>query len=248
LPILPVIDLKHGQVVRAVAGQRDQYQPIKSPLATDAHPASIAQAFVDNYSCRSAYVADLDAISGSEPNWRSIRAIADCGLDLWLDIGIKTAQHVFQLREFFCEDVRLDAIIVALEAARDPDTVESLFRAVDDTKRAVFSLDLQNGQPMTCALPWSNATPTTIANNAIKMGFRRLIALDVSAVGVGHGPVLESTCREIRLGHNDIQLTSGGGVRNMDDVCRFLNAGCDFVLVSSALHDGRLDAASIALL
>jgi len=246
LRVLPVIDLKQGQVVRAVAGQRDEYQPIQSRLAKDSSPASIAQGFVDAYSCRSVYVADLDAIAGAEPSWEALRAIADCGLQLWLDIGIKTTQHALQLQESFVDDLTLDAIIVALEAARDPDTVNSLFQAID-TQRAVFSLDLQNGAPMTSLQPWNSATPTAIANDVLGMGFQRLIALDLSAVGVGQGPVLESTCQEIRSDHTDIQLTSGGGVCNIDDVRKYLNAGCDRVLVSSALHDGRLDAASIAL-
>ncbi len=39
--IIPVLDLKHGAVVRARAGDRINYHPIVSPLAADSSPANI---------------------------------------------------------------------------------------------------------------------------------------------------------------------------------------------------------------
>ena len=44
--IIPVIDLKRGQVVHGIAGDRARYQPVKSCLVDTPHPARVARAQV----------------------------------------------------------------------------------------------------------------------------------------------------------------------------------------------------------
>ena len=67
--IIPAVDLQQGLVVRAVAGRRHAYRPLRSRLAAD--PASErgprAQRRVWDFA--ELYVADLDAIAGTEPAW-----------------------------------------------------------------------------------------------------------------------------------------------------------------------------------
>jgi uncharacterized protein related to proFAR isomerase len=43
-----------------------------------------------------------------------------------------------------------------------------------------------------------------------------------------------------------VTLLAGGGVRGEGDLRGLADAGCDGVLVASALLDGRLDAAAVA--
>ena len=69
--VIPVMDLQGGQVVRGVAGQRDQYREVKSDLADPPRPAAIARALVDVFRFDEVYVADLDAIAvGQVVGWR----------------------------------------------------------------------------------------------------------------------------------------------------------------------------------
>src|SRR5688572_18574193 len=90
--VIPVIDLMNGQVVRGIGGKRSEYQPIKSQIATDAQPATVARAFVEHFGFDTAYVADLDAIQGRPPNLIAWKEIHAAGLKLWLDAGIGTPQ------------------------------------------------------------------------------------------------------------------------------------------------------------
>ncbi|HET9642558.1 MAG TPA: hypothetical protein VFP68_04185, partial [Burkholderiaceae bacterium] len=44
--VIPVLDLRHGQVVRAVRGERSSYRPIVTPLAQGSEPCDIARALL----------------------------------------------------------------------------------------------------------------------------------------------------------------------------------------------------------
>ena len=59
--IIPVIDLKGGQVVRGVAGRRGEYRAVQSRMVQDARPKTVARAFATQFGFRQGYVADLDA-------------------------------------------------------------------------------------------------------------------------------------------------------------------------------------------
>ena len=79
-----------------------------------------------------------------------------------------------------------------------------------------------------------------IAAKALESGVRRLIVLDLADVGVGAGVGTGDLCRRLKNAYPHLQLTAGGGVRNIDDVRRLESCGVDYVLVASALHDGRI--------
>ena len=60
--LIPVIDLKGGQVVRAQFGRRDDYWPIQSPLSATSDPIDVARGLLSLYPFETFYIADLDAI------------------------------------------------------------------------------------------------------------------------------------------------------------------------------------------
>src|SRR5437868_5115866 len=90
MPILPVMDLLRGQVVRAVAGRRAEYRPIVSRLAASADPVAIAHAFRARLGVEELYIADLDAIGGAAPALPLFRSLAAAGFQLWVDAGLRT--------------------------------------------------------------------------------------------------------------------------------------------------------------
>src|SRR5207237_10172828 len=91
MKILPVIDLKAGQVVRAIAGRRDEYRPIVSRLTPSSCPFDVALAFRDRFGLHELYVADLDAIAGSTPDFATLDSLRTHGFDCWVDAGVRTA-------------------------------------------------------------------------------------------------------------------------------------------------------------
>jgi phosphoribosylformimino-5-aminoimidazole carboxamide ribotide isomerase len=243
--VIPVIDLKGGQVVRGIAGQRSRYRPIVSLLASDSRPHSIATAFVRRLGASEVYVADLDAIAGQEPDWAAYEQIAAAGLRLWVDAGIGEPGRARELAHWAANGAATARVVVGLESVSEPAQLPAIQAALPP-QAGVFSLDLQHGAPWTRSAAWQSVTPHQIAAAAVAAGFQRLLVLDLASVGVGQGPASTGLCRELRDAYPQIELLMGGGVRGAEDLRSVAASGCDAVLVASALHDGRLTAADLA--
>jgi phosphoribosylformimino-5-aminoimidazole carboxamide ribotide isomerase len=241
--VIPVIDLMRGQVVRGVAGRRDEYRPIHSRLAADAHVRSVGRALAEA-GFRQTYLADLDAIAGARPAWHAYAELMACGLELLVDAGVSDGSAARRLAAFHAEGRPLAAIVVGLESLPDWGT---LAQGVADVgaARLVFSLDLKAGAPLVSDA-WCALDPMAIAALAWRAGVRRMIVLDLSAVGVGRGVPTLPLLRGLRCFEPGLELIAGGGVRGPDDLRALQAAGCDAALVSSALHDGRLSAQKCA--
>ena len=242
--IIPVIDLQAGRIVRAIAGERQRYRPIVSPLVADATPAAVARAFVSQFQFDTAYVADLDAIAGAAPNWDALRAINRAGLRVCVDAGVTDTQRARELAAFDGSGARLAGIIVGLESTTNPRQLAEWFDCIGPAQ-AIFSLDLKHGQPLSASPAWRGINPADIARTAFDAGFRRLIVLDLADVGTNTGSSVAPLCREILARQPQVELIAGGGVRNIDDLRRLHDAGCRASLVASALHDGRITLADL---
>jgi phosphoribosylformimino-5-aminoimidazole carboxamide ribotide isomerase len=243
--IIPVIDVKGGQVVRGIAGRRDEYRPIESWLCCTADPDAVAGTFAA-LGFRRVYIADLDAIEHKadvffagrqNDGWR--------GLDLLLDAGLSSTQQARELAQLCIAGRPLSGIVAGLESLPTPAVLEEIIRTVGP-ERLVFSLDMKAGRPLTSAPSWQNLSPRQIAVLALRLGVRRMIVLDLARVGVGEGVGTEPLCRELRCLEPELELIAGGGVRGYRDLESLARAGCSAALVASALHDGRLDAAACA--
>jgi phosphoribosylformimino-5-aminoimidazole carboxamide ribotide isomerase len=131
-------------------------------------------------------------------------------------------------------------IVIGLETIDDPDDMTHIVHRLG-ANRAVFSLDLKAGRPLGRLAHWQTDDPFEIAQRAIDgMGVRRLIVLDLARVGVGSGAGTEELCGRIKEVYPHVHLVAGGGVRGINDVKRLNRLGVEHVLVSSALHDGRI--------
>jgi len=235
--ICAVMDLKGGQVVHAVAGQRDRCRPIHSTLVQSSRPCDVAQAFIDHRGIREAYVADLDAIEGKSSDLRSIQAIIDTGMRVILDAGVRNAQQAELLLGHYQVPANqpLEGIVVPLESAEQPGDWPALVELLS-AERAVFSLDLQGGRPLSPATQLAQQTPFAIADLAWNAGFRRLIVLDLQSVGTRQGPSTLALCHTLSQQYAWSELISGGGVRHASDLEALAQAGCNCALVASALH------------
>lgn len=236
--ILPVIDIKNGLVVRGVGGRRSEYQPVRSLLCDDPTPGSIGRAF-RSLGLSEAYLADLDAIAGEVPNWSAYGAVIDCGLDLWVDAGLKTAGDAYRLAEFRHGGRALSGIVAGLESLTDWDALVEMLSVVG-RQRLIFSIDLRDSAPVTVDPAWHDTPPEQIAEHAHELGVRRFIVLDLAGVGMGRGVPTGALCRHLRRLDASLEIVSGGGVRHADDLIALSAAGCDAALVASALHDGSL--------
>jgi phosphoribosylformimino-5-aminoimidazole carboxamide ribotide isomerase len=244
--VVPVMDLKGGQVVRGVAGRRESYRRIQGTLSPTADPADVAGALVQTLLREDVYVADLDAIAGGPPSWRVLAAIAATGLRLWVDAGIRDAAAARELADFALDagGTVVQRIIVGLESIAGPIEMERIVRVLGP-KRLVFSLDLKRGRPVSACPQWRQAEPLGIVRRVAAMGLRRIIVLDLAQVGTGQGVSTLTLSRQIAASVPGIEIITGGGVSDVTDLVAMAEAGVDVALVSSALHDGRIRRADI---
>lgn len=235
--ILPVLDLLKGEVVHGIAGRRESYRPIVSQLTPSADPVRVALAMQSHFGFDEFYLADLDAIQGGDPNLATYRKLQMEGFRLWIDAGVRGRDS---LAVRLLTIANIPSVILGLESLHHPDEMKPLLRRLG-AERTVFSLDLKHGRPICRWDQWHEESPLAIARYAIEeIGIRRLIVLDLAGVGVGAGVPTGELCRQIRQQYPEVQLVTGGGVRDRNDVRRLLREGIDRVLVASALHDGRL--------
>lgn len=242
MQILPVIDLMGGVVVRGVAGRRDEYQPVVSQLAEDPRPLTIARGLRDRLGLHTFYLADLDAIETGQPHWQTCRELSEDGFALWIDAGLRDAFRAEQLQQ-----AGAAAVIAGLETINRPELLTAICRTVG-SERVIFSLDLKEGVPLGDTSGWGTTSPLDIAAKAIDCGVRRMIVLDLAAVGVESGPPTIPLCREIRRRWPDLELITGGGIRGLDDLITLQDERVDGVLVATALHNGRIGRTEIETL
>jgi phosphoribosylformimino-5-aminoimidazole carboxamide ribotide isomerase len=237
--VIPVIDLKGGIVVHGVAGQRSQYQPIRSVLASNPRPSMVARAFSDAGVFREVYVADLDAIAGGQPDWAALREITDSGLRIWLDAGVADGHRLRQLMAYLQHHDGLEAIIVASESLGEEMVLRTALTELG-ASRCVFSLDLRDGRAVVRHREWLDQTPIQIASTVFALGVRRMILLDIATVGTRRGPQSLELASRLRAEHPTLQLIGGGGIRSLDDLYTLAASGFSAALVATALHSGAI--------
>jgi phosphoribosylformimino-5-aminoimidazole carboxamide ribotide isomerase len=238
MKILPVLDLLKGQVVHGVGGQRHNYRPIKSRLTASANPAVVADALHRSFGFTEFYVADLDAIASAEPAWSIYRALQAHGFHLWIDAGVVRPARAVALAE-----AGVARIIAGLETLPGLHVLAEICQTIGD--RTVFSLDLRAGVPV-CS--WTHADAWAIAEQAIQVGVRTMLLLDLSRVGMQKGTGTEDLCSRLTRNNPDVEVIAGGGVRDVSDLRRLARCGVHAVLMATALHDGSVTPAELAVL
>jgi phosphoribosylformimino-5-aminoimidazole carboxamide ribotide isomerase len=230
--IIPVLDLKGGEVVRARAGERASYRPIETPLAASSAPEEVLRGFRRLAPFRTFYVADLDAITGSGGNERTLAALRRSAPDaeFWVDGGFVDPGQAASAADRGLVPVLGSESFAGAAALRA--VIELLGPA-----GVVLSLDWRGGRFLGAAELWE-ATPSWPD---------RLILMTLDRVGVDGGPDLAALERLVARA-NGRQIFAAGGVRGAADLAALRDIGVAGALVASSLHDGRLGRAEIGAL
>jgi phosphoribosylformimino-5-aminoimidazole carboxamide ribotide isomerase len=241
LRVIPVLDLKGGRAVRAIGGDRDHYQPLRTRLHSNSDPLGVVRGYRDVFHFRELYLADLDAIAGMPPSQALYQSIRALGVDLWVDAGIRDWKSLAPLIA-----AEVATLVVGLETIRGPAALREICAAVPSA-HLVFSLDLRDGRPLTGTdgSPWGTTDPFTLARSVSALGIRRLLILDLARVGTGRGTGTLELLARLRGDDAQLEISVGGGVADRDEIKALARAGAEAVLIGSALHDGRLGAADL---
>lgn len=217
MQIIPVIDLKQGQVVHAVRGDRAQYQAIHahSVLTKSSAIDAVLSGFLSLFPFKRFYIADLDAIMGVGSHDPLIKKLADDfpAIEFWLDNGS-------QLADIDNNQPNLKWVI-GTESQRFPP-----YKSDHDF---ILSLDFKNQQPVGLSDWFSQAQywPDTI------------IAMTLSRVGSNAGPDLDKLIALMQH-HPNKHWVAAGGVRDYQDLSKLKEIGIHAALVATALHAGTI--------
>jgi HisA/HisF family protein len=226
--IVPVIDIRHGVVVRAIAGRRADYRPLVSRLTSALTPLETVRDLLAFYPFENLYIADLDAIEGRSDNGSAIRDIGAAfpELELWIDPGLRQATDAARWRDQ--QNLRL---VVGSESISSLKELCALTKADE----CILSLDFQGARFL--------GDPEILEKSLLWPS--HVIVMTLTRVGGDEGPDI-ARLAEIVARANGRAVFGAGGVRYSEDFVALAHGGATGVLVSSALHDGRLTAAQLA--
>lgn len=232
MQIIPVIDIKDGIAVHAVQGRRDSYRPLVTRYTDSTDPATLVGALCAALPIAAIYIADLDAIMQSRPHTALITRIASAhpGLRVLVDAGFSAAHSPAS-----CAMQDNVDIVLGSEALSTLDELETLLAALP-ADRAFLSLDRKGAERLGCRDIFD--TPSSWP--------ARVIHMNLSRVGSDGGPDFAGLAELRTRAGPERRLFAAGGVRDVDDLARLAAEGIAGVLIGSALHDGRLDAACLA--
>ena len=219
---IPVIDLMHGQVVRARIGDRASYRLLESPLSPTSDAVDVVRGLLGVFPFPTLYVADLDAIQGSGDNCPTLRRIRAefPSLRMWVDNGVVNASA---LHAFIGAD--LGTPVIGSESQRD----SKLIAEHRDSMRIVLSLDFRGAA--------FQGPQEILAEPALWP--HRIIVMTLARVGSGAGPDLGrlASIQSIAGGR---EIYAAGGVRNAADLRALKKTGVSGALIATALHEQRI--------
>lgn len=230
MEVIPVIDLKNGAVVRARLGHRDSYAPIVTPLARTSAPLDVVAGLLTLHPFPTIYVADLDAIESTGGHERNLGALSAAfpAVTFWVDAGVADADAA---RAWLLRHKRAH-LVLGSESLRSLAALEQL--AGED--RIILSLDFR-GETL--------LGPASM-RAAAHLWPARVIVMTLARVGSNAGPDMDRLAA-IRTRAPRALLYAAGGLRGGSDLMRLAQAGVHGALVASALHDGLLTGADLAL-
>lgn len=223
MQIIPVIDIKRGQAVHAIGGNRQHYPPLQSVLSQSTEPVELIADLLDWYPFSIIYIADLDSItSGRMPKMALFQSLslAFPQLIFWLDVGLTSLQQ----RKAFA-DLNNIRLVLGTESLPCPN---SAWTAADQT---ILSLDFKQGQLigsadwLSCAEFWP----------------KNVIVMNLDAVGSANGVDVQML-EQIKKQRQDIRVYAAGGVRSADDLSDLKQTEIAGALIATALHQGHISA------
>lgn len=230
--IIPVLDLKHGEVVRARAGDRANYRPIISSLSPSSNPRDVLRGLRALAPFPIVYVADLDAITGDGDHHAVLQHLAEeaTGVEFWLDGGFATPTAArAALPSRFVP-------VLGTESLGTSDDLAAAHETFGDSG-FVLSLDYRGGMFL---------GPPNVQHRVDRWP-RRVILMTLDRVGTGGGPDFAALRRLVQQAGRR-EVFAAGGVRGEHDLGGLKEIGVAGALVASILHDGRLPAPAIARL
>ena len=225
--LIPVIDIRNGVVVRALAGRREAYHPLQSALATGSDPHDVIKGLLGVYPFQTLYIADLDAIEQRGDNRALITKIVQSfpQLKFWLDPGLRRVVDASR----WLHATNIDLIV----GSESLENIDDLWRMRRDP-RILLSLDFFGVDFRgSCELI-----------NQSRHWPQRIIVMTLAHIGAQKGPDFK-TLTDILERASKREVYAAGGARDLNDLIALQDLGLAGVLLASALHEKKITTKDI---
>lgn len=224
--ILPAIDLKDGKAVRLNKGV------MESAKIYSNEPWQVAARF-EELGSKWLHLVDLNGAFAGEPkNLEQIKKIRDnCNLKLELGGGIRDEATIKMYL-----DLGIDRIILGSIALQNPEFTKEMASKYP----IVLGIDAMNG--MVATQGWADVSEikaTDLAKDFANAGAQAIICTDISRDGMLSGVNVDFTLDIKRA--SGIETIASGGLKDIDDIKRLIDAGVDGTIVGKAFYEGTLD-------
>ena len=228
MTILPAIDLKDGKAVRLSKGIMDS-----AKIYSD-EPWQVAKRF-EELGSEWVHLVDLNGAFAGEPqNLEQIRKIREnTSLKLELGGGIRDEETIRMYLE-----LGIDRLILGSIAVKDPEFVKAMAAKYP----IVVGIDAIDG--MVAVEGWaetSDMAATDLAREFADAGVEAIICTDVGRDGMMTGVNIDFTLAIKEA--SGVETIASGGLRDMGDIRRLVEAGIDGTIVGKAFYEGTLDLA-----
>ncbi len=213
MDLVLAVDLRKGEVVHGVSGNRDRYLPLDWGHSPSTEPVR----FVSTLRPKFLYIADLDRIEGTGSHDAAIRSCAKLVRRCYVDRGIRTPNDYLSGKNI--------VNVVGTETCGDDLT---------RYKGGVLSIDIKHGK----VIP-SGKRPAEVLIEADRLGFEGCIILSLGAVGTEKGIDLPAVLHAMRSAYSGT-LLYGGGIASAGDLHQLADAGFDGAIVATAVHRGTI--------
>lgn len=229
--VIPVLDLKDGQVVHAKRGNRQAYLPIQSALTQSSDAIAIVEALLSLYPFKQLYIADIDAIQGTGHHAELVKLIQSkfTELEIWLDAGFATTEAIKSRQG---ANIR---IVLGSESLESLEQYQALAQYCKT--QPVLSLDFKSGVFL---------GSSTLLESP-KHWPKNVIVMSLDQVGSQAGP---DTVRLSAI-KNQAPLTSiyaAGGIRSTADLAFLREQNVAGALIASSLHNQSINTVDLAAL
>jgi phosphoribosylformimino-5-aminoimidazole carboxamide ribotide isomerase len=224
MKIIPVIDLKGGQVVHASGGDRNRYRPIHltSSICASSEINEVVSHFLKLHPFQTFYIADLDAIDGTGNHDASIDEVLNQhpNQEFWVDNGIN------------CQTVS--------ESNRPGN-----YKSVIGTESQLLPISLKNADLiLSLDFKYNRALGHPSWLESPELWPETVLVMTLDLVGSNGGPDFEKLSK-LRKHYPDKYFVAAGGVRDVNDLMQLKSMGIAAVLMASALHNRSIDAATL---
>ncbi len=226
MTILPAIDLKDGKAVRLSKGIMES-----AKIYSD-EPWQVAKRF-EELGSEWLHLVDLNgAFAGKPENLEQIKKIREnCNLKMELGGGIRDEETIKMYL-----DLGVDRLILGSVAVKDPEFVKEMAAKYP----IAVGIDAIDG--MVAVEGWAEVSEmkaTDLAKAFADAGVEAIICTDVGRDGMLSGVNVDFTLEIAEA--CGLDTIASGGLKDMGDIHKLIDAGAYGTIVGKAFYEGKLD-------